>query len=53
MKVNDDDDDDDDDDDNNHDNFFLVCLFNERWLVLFPAVTIVIDPHHRESLIRH
>ena len=27
--------------------FFLVCLSNERWLALFPAVTIVIEPHHR------
>ena len=29
---------------------FVVWLTNERRLVLFPAGTIVRDPHHRESL---
>ena len=29
---------------------FVVWLTNERRLVLFPAGTIIRDPHHRESL---
>ena len=32
------------------DKFFVVCLTNERRLALFPARTIVRDPHHRKSL---
>ena len=31
-------------------NFFVVWLTDERRLTLFPARTIVRDPHHRESL---
>ena len=30
-------------------NFFVVWLTDERRLALFPAGTIVRDPHHRES----
>ena len=30
-------------------NCFVVCLTNERHLALFPAGTIVRDPHHLES----
>ena len=30
--------------------FFVIWLTDERYLALFPAGTIVIDPHHRESL---
>ena len=29
--------------------FFVVWLTDERRLALFPAATIVRDPHHRES----
>ena len=29
--------------------FFMVWLTDERRLALFPAETIVRDPHHRES----
>ena len=31
---------------------FVVWLTDERRLALFPAGTIVRDPHHRESLTR-
>ena len=31
-------------------NYFVLWLTNERHLALFPAGTIVRDPHHRESL---
>ena len=31
-------------------NYFMVWLTDERRLTLFPAATIVRDPHHRESL---
>ena len=31
----------------------VVWLTNERHLVLFPAGTIVRDPHHRKSPTRH
>ena len=30
-------------------NGFVVWLTNEQRLVLFPAGTIIRDPHHRES----
>ena len=30
-------------------NCFVVSLTNERHLALYPAGTIVRDPHHRES----
>ena len=30
--------------------FFVVWLIDERRLALFPAGTIVRDPHHRKSL---
>ena len=33
--------------------FFVVWLPDEKSLALFPAGTIVRDPHHRESLTRH
>ena len=33
-------------------NCFAVWLTDERRLALFPAGTIVRDPHHRESLTR-
>ena len=32
---------------------FVVWLTDERYLALFPAGTIVRDPHHRESPTRH
>ena len=32
--------------------FFVVWLTDDRCLALFPAVTIVRDPHHRYFLIR-
>ena len=31
-------------------NYFVVWLTDERRLTIFPASTIVRDPHHRESL---
>ena len=31
---------------------FVVWLTDERFLTLFPAGTIVRDPHHRESRTR-
>ena len=31
--------------------FFVVWLTDERRLALFPAGTIVRDPHHRQGLI--
>ena len=31
-------------------NCFVVSLTNERCLALYPAGTIIRDPHHRESL---
>ena len=34
-------------------NFFVVWLTDKRQFALFPAGTIVIDPHHRESLTCH
>ena len=33
-------------------NSFVVLLTDERRLALFPAGTIVRDPHHRESSTR-
>ena len=33
-------------------NSFVVWLTDEKRLALFPAGTIVRDPHYRESLIR-
>ena len=29
-------------------NYFVLCLTEDRRLTLFPAETIVRDPHHRE-----
>ena len=34
-------------------NFFVIWLTDKRYLALFPAGTIVKDPHHRESPTRH
>ena len=34
-------------------NCFVVWLTDERCLAVFPAGTIVRDPHHRESPARH
>ena len=34
-------------------NFFVVWLTDERRLALFPAGTIIRDPHHFESPTRH
>ena len=34
-------------------NCFVVWLTDKRHLSLFPAGTIVRDPHHRESPTRH
>ena len=42
----------DDDDDDDDDDVFVVWLTDERCLALFPAGTIVRDPHHRQSLTR-
>ena len=36
-----------DNDDDDNDFFFVVWLTDEKHLVLFPAGTIVRDPHHR------
>lgn len=34
-------------------NFFVVWIAEERSLVLFPAGTVIRDPHHCESLTCH
>ena len=43
----------DDDDEDNDDEFFVVSLIDEMRLALFPAKTIVRDPHHCKFRTRH
>ena len=47
------DDGDDDDDDDDDDEFFCSMVNRRKALALFPAKTIVRDPHHGESPARN